>query len=112
MGHEYMGIVEEVGSAVTTINPGLVRHRLVLCLDNTCPICRAGYQSSCVNRVGIGGLGAQAERLRVPLADSTLVATPETPPTDLPLIDLSYLYVYLSAGTEAEAMVSYPCSST
>ncbi|WP_433604000.1 zinc-binding dehydrogenase [Dactylosporangium sp. CA-139114] len=51
--------------------------------DNTCEICRAGYQSSCVHRVGIGGLGAQAQYLRVPLADGTLVATPDLPADDL-----------------------------
>jgi threonine dehydrogenase-like Zn-dependent dehydrogenase len=83
MGHEYVGIVEEVGSAVTTIKPGQFVIGSFFASDNTCPICRAGYQSSCVNRVGIGGLGAQAERLRVPLAGGTLVATPETPPIDL-----------------------------
>jgi threonine dehydrogenase-like Zn-dependent dehydrogenase len=51
--------------------------------DNACAICRAGYQTSCVNRVGMGGLGAQAEYLRVPLADGTLVATPDIPSDDL-----------------------------
>jgi threonine dehydrogenase-like Zn-dependent dehydrogenase len=49
--------------------------------DNTCPICRAGYQSSCVQRELVGG--AQAGRLRVPLADGTLVATPGLPPEEL-----------------------------
>jgi threonine dehydrogenase-like Zn-dependent dehydrogenase len=51
--------------------------------DNTCELCQAGYQSSCVHREPIGALGAQAERLRVPLADGTLVATPDLPPDDL-----------------------------
>ena len=52
--------------------------------DNTCEICRAGYQTSCVHReiLGTGG-GAQAQRMRVPLADGTLVATPEVPSDDL-----------------------------
>src|SRR5207244_10481803 len=45
--------------------------------------CRAGYQSACVNRVPMGALGAQAELLRVPLADGTLVATPDVPSDDL-----------------------------
>ena len=47
--------------------------------DNTCEICKAGYQTSCVHRVPMGTLGAQAEYLRVPLADGTLVATPDVP---------------------------------
>jgi hypothetical protein len=51
--------------------------------DNTCEICQAGYQSSCVNRVGIGSEGAQAELMRVPLADGTLVPTPDAPADDL-----------------------------
>ena len=51
--------------------------------DHTCPICQAGYQSSCLHREPIGAIGAQAESLRVPLADGTLVATPELPPEDL-----------------------------
>src|SRR5215213_10026492 len=51
--------------------------------DNTCEICRGGYQSACLNRVPIGALGAQAELLRVPLADGTLVATPDLPADDL-----------------------------
>ena len=46
-------------------------------------VCRAGYQSACVNRVPMGMLGAQAEFLRVPLADGTLVATPDLPDDDL-----------------------------
>jgi len=51
--------------------------------DNTCEICRAGYQSACVNRVSMGSLGAQADLLRVPLADGTLIATPDTPSQEL-----------------------------
>jgi threonine dehydrogenase-like Zn-dependent dehydrogenase len=49
--------------------------------DNTCPHCRAGYQTSCAHREFVGG--AQAPMLRVPLADGTLVATREVPPADL-----------------------------
>jgi len=83
MGHEYAGIVEEVGSAVTTIRPGQFVVGSFFASDNTCEICRAGYQSSCVHREGIGAGGAQAEFLRVPLADGTLVATPDIPAGDL-----------------------------
>jgi len=83
MGHEYAGIVEEVGSQVTTITPGQFVVGSFFASDNTCPICQAGYQSSCINRVGVGENGAQAESLRVPLADGTLVATPDLPSDDL-----------------------------
>ena len=51
--------------------------------DNTCEICRSGYQSACVDRVPMGAFGAQAELLRVPLADGTLVATPDIPADEL-----------------------------
>ncbi|WTE87767.1 zinc-dependent alcohol dehydrogenase family protein [Micromonospora zamorensis] len=83
MGHEYVGIVEEVGGEVRTIRPGQFVVGSFFASDNTCPICRAGYQSSCVHREPVGGLGAQAEYLRVPLADGTLVATPDIPSDDL-----------------------------
>jgi threonine dehydrogenase-like Zn-dependent dehydrogenase len=83
MGHEYAGVVEEVGEAVETIRPGQFVVGSFWASDNTCAICRAGYQSACVNRVPMGALGAQAESLRVPLADGTLVATPDLPADDL-----------------------------
>ncbi|MEU0882487.1 zinc-dependent alcohol dehydrogenase family protein [Lentzea sp. NPDC005914] len=83
MGHEYVGVVEEVGSEVRTIKPGQFVVGSFFASDNTCEICRAGYQSSCVHREYAGAGGAQAELLRVPLADGTLVATPDLPADDL-----------------------------
>jgi threonine dehydrogenase-like Zn-dependent dehydrogenase len=84
MGHEYAGIVEEVGSAVTTITPGQFVVGSFFASDNTCEICLAGYQTSCVDREILGLSGAaQSQRMRVPLADGTLVATPEVPDADL-----------------------------
>jgi threonine dehydrogenase-like Zn-dependent dehydrogenase len=83
MGHEYVGIVEEVGGDVTNIKVGEFVVGSFFASDNTCAICRDGYQSSCIHREGIGGEGAQAEYLRVPLADGTLVATPDIPSRDL-----------------------------
>jgi threonine dehydrogenase-like Zn-dependent dehydrogenase len=83
MGHEYAGVVEEVGEEVETIEPGQFVVGSFWASDNTCEICQAGYQSACVNRVPMGSLGAQAELLRVPLADGTLIATPDTPSDDL-----------------------------
>ena len=81
MGHEYCGIVEEVGSAVTSIRRGQFVIGSFFASDNTCPICQAGYQSSCQHRELVGG--AQAPQLRVPLADGTLVAIPDFPSDDL-----------------------------
>jgi threonine dehydrogenase-like Zn-dependent dehydrogenase len=83
MGHEYVGIVQEVGSQVSTIKPGQFVVGSFWASDNTCELCQAGYQSACLHREPMGALGAQAELLRVPLADGTLIATPELPPADL-----------------------------
>jgi threonine dehydrogenase-like Zn-dependent dehydrogenase len=83
MGHEYVGIVEAVGRDVATIKPGQFVIGSFFASDNTCEICRAGYQSSCIHRELMGLIGTQAEYARVPLADGTLVATPEVPSADL-----------------------------
>jgi threonine dehydrogenase-like Zn-dependent dehydrogenase len=79
MGHEYAGIVEDVGSDVRTIKPGQFVVGSFFASDNTCEICQAGYQSRCVHAELIGAIGTQAEYARIPLADGTLVATPEMP---------------------------------
>ena len=81
MGHEYCGIVEEIGGAVRSVKPGQFVIGSFATSDNTCPHCQAGYQSSCVHREWM--LRAQAPVLRVPLADGTLVRTPGVPSNDL-----------------------------
>jgi threonine dehydrogenase-like Zn-dependent dehydrogenase len=83
MGHEYVGIVEEVGSAVRTIKPGQFVVGSFFASDNTCEICQAGYQSSCIHRELMGAIGTQAEYARIPLADGTLVTTPDVPSPDV-----------------------------
>jgi threonine dehydrogenase-like Zn-dependent dehydrogenase len=80
MGHEYCGIVEEVGSAVKSIKPGQFVVGSFATSDNTCPHCQYGYQSSCVHREFM--LRAQAPFLRVPQADGTLVPTPGGVPSN------------------------------
>ena len=81
MGHEYCGIVEEVGRAVKSIKPGQFVIGSFFASDNTCPNCQVGYQSSCQQRELVGT--AQAPLLRVPLADGTLVATPGIPAAEM-----------------------------
>ena len=81
MGHEYCGIVEEIGRDVTSIKKGHFVIGSFFASDNTCPHCQFGYQTSCQHRALVGG--AQAPLLRVPLADGTLVATPDVPTADL-----------------------------
>jgi threonine dehydrogenase-like Zn-dependent dehydrogenase len=83
MGHEYVGVVQEVGPDVQTIKPGQFVVGSFFASDNTCPICQAGYQSRCVHAVVMGSIGTQAQFARIPLADGTLVATPAMPSDDL-----------------------------
>jgi len=81
MGHEYCGVVEEVGKEVRNIKPGQFVVGSFATSDNTCIICRDGYQSSCVQREFMSS--AQAPILRVPLADGTLVSTRDLPAKDV-----------------------------
>ncbi|CAN7756501.1 IMP dehydrogenase [Ensifer sp. NM-2] len=81
MGHEYCGVVVEVGEDVKTLKPGQFVVGSFCISDNTCPHCRFGFPSSCEQREFMSG--AQAPYARIPLADGTLVATPEIPSDDL-----------------------------
>ena len=81
MGHEYCGVVVEVGSAVKTVKSGQFVVGSFATSDNTCPHCQHGFHSSCEQREFMSG--AQATYARVPLADGTLVATAEMPDEDL-----------------------------
>jgi threonine dehydrogenase-like Zn-dependent dehydrogenase len=83
MGHEYIGIVEQVGAEVRNVKVGDYVVGSFVASDNTCEICQAGYQSRCIHNVMMGSVGTQAELARIPLADGTLVATPGTPDADL-----------------------------
>jgi len=83
MGHEYVGVVEEVGSGVRNVKPGQFVVGSFIASDNTCEICQAGYQSRCVQSELMGNIGTQAQYARIPLADGTLVATREMPPAEM-----------------------------
>ena len=83
MGHEYVGVVEQIGDDVRTIEVGDFVVGSFFASDNTCEICRSGYQTACVRSQPAAPGGAQSELLRVPLADGTLVATPGMPSADL-----------------------------
>ncbi len=87
MGHEFVGVVEEVGDDVHSLVAGDFVIAPFAWSDNTCDFCREGFQTSCRHggfwgRNGIGG--GQAEAVRVPLADGTLVTAPVE--EDSPLI--------------------------
>jgi hypothetical protein len=87
IGHEFVGIVEEVGAEVTTVGVGDFVIAPFVVSDGTCVHCRNGITTSCANGAGWGGDdadglpvdGGQGEYVRVPLADGTLVATPAVP---------------------------------
>lgn len=87
IGHEFIGVVEEVGAEVSSVRPGDFVITPFLWSDNTCAHCAAGLQSACAHGGGFGGPdrngdlvdGCQGEIVRVPLADGTLVATPGQP---------------------------------
>ena len=81
IGHEYAGVVEEIGGEVSAVKPGQFVIGSFFASDGTCPICRAGYQTSCLHREFING--CQAELARIPLADGTLVATAGQPSGEL-----------------------------
>jgi threonine dehydrogenase-like Zn-dependent dehydrogenase len=83
MGHEYVGVVTEIGSEVKNVAVGDFVVGSFMASDNTCEICQAGYQSRCVHVVPMGRVGTQAEFARIPHADGTLVATPGHPDDDL-----------------------------
>lgn len=73
MGHEYVGVVEQIGSEVSHIQVGDYVVGSFVASDNTCEICRAGFPSRCRHQVMMGTIGTQAEKARIPLADGTLV---------------------------------------
>ncbi len=73
MGHEYIGVVSEVGADVREIKVGDFVVGSFVASDNTCEICRAGFQSRCIHQVMMGSIGTQADYARIPLADGTLV---------------------------------------
>lgn len=80
-GHEYVGIVEEVGAEVGRVRPGQFVVGGFYASDGTCVHCRAGFPSSCVRASGFDG--CQAQFIRIPLADGTLFATPEQPDSEM-----------------------------
>jgi threonine dehydrogenase-like Zn-dependent dehydrogenase len=84
MGHEYVGVVEEIGSEVKNVKVGDFVVGSFVISDNTCEICQAGYQSRCVHGAFVAQtIGTQAEKARIPLADGTLVPTPGEPDQEL-----------------------------
>ncbi|MDX2936142.1 zinc-dependent alcohol dehydrogenase family protein [Streptomyces ipomoeae] len=109
MGHEYVGVVEEVGGAVTSVKPGQFVIGSFATSDNTCPNCLAGYQSNCAHREFMST--CQAEYVRIPNAQGTLVATDEHP-TDAFLPSLLTLSDVMGTGWYAARAAEVKPGST
>jgi threonine dehydrogenase-like Zn-dependent dehydrogenase len=78
MGHEFIGVVEDVGVEVRTLKAGDLVVTPFVWSDGTCVFCREGLHTSCVHggRYGVDTDGGQGEAVRVPQADGTLVVLP------------------------------------
>ncbi|MGQ4718043.1 alcohol dehydrogenase catalytic domain-containing protein [Streptomyces anulatus] len=103
MGHEFLGVVEETGSDVTTVRRGDVVVAPFVYCDNTCAYCREGLHTSCVHggSWGVDGVdGGQGQAARVPYADGTLVKLPVAEDSEL-LPDLLTLSDILCTGYHA-----------
>lgn len=121
IGHEFVGVVEQLGSAVSTLTVGDFVIAPFMFSDNSCPLCERGVHTSCVNggfwgaddKRGHAVDGGQGELVRVPWADGTLVATPSQPDQTLipHLLTLSDVFptghhAAVSAGVTAGSTVA------
>lgn len=108
IGHEFVGVVEEVGADVRTLREGDFVIAPFAISDGTCLHCRNGVHTSCAHGAWWGGTdegghpvdAGQGERVRVPLADGTLVSTPEQPDPNL-VPDLLTLSDVMGTGHHA-----------
>ncbi|MEW2410351.1 zinc-binding dehydrogenase [Streptomyces griseoviridis] len=103
MGHEFLGVVEDIGADVRTLKRGDVVVAPFVWADNTCAYCREGLQTSCPHggQWGVDGVdGGQGQAARVPLADGTLVKLPVAEDSEL-LPDLLTLSDVLCTGYHA-----------
>jgi len=119
IGHEFVGIVDEIGPDVQTIKVGDFVIAPFYDCDNTCVNCRNGVSTSCLNggwwgsNDQLGGFadGAQGERVRVPHADGSLVATP-VQPTDDQVPGLLTLADVMGTGHHAAVSAGVTTGST
>lgn len=117
MGHEFIGIIEETGSQVSTLRKGDLVVSPFAVSDNTCEFCRENLHTSCTHREagfwdgGVPDEGCQAEAVRVPLADGTLVKLPVAPDSAL-IPSLLTLADVFSTGYHAAKMGGVAPGST
>lgn len=109
IGHEFMGVVDQVGSAVRGIGTGDLVIAPFTYSDGTCAHCRAGWTSNCIagGAFGNNGIdGGQGEAVRVPLVGSTLVRVPGEGHSDDTLRSLLTLSDVMCTGHHAAVSAS------
>lgn len=119
IGHEFVGVIEEIGADVRGLHEGNFVIAPFAISDGTCAHCRNGVHTSCAHGAWWGGTdeaghpvdAGQGERVRVPLADGTLVATPGQPDPDL-VPDLLTLSDVMGTGHHAALAAHVGAGST
>jgi threonine dehydrogenase-like Zn-dependent dehydrogenase len=104
IGHEFIGVVTDAGSAVTTLTEGDLVVAPFVYSDGTCPHCLAGWPSNCANGGSFGNHGVdggQGEAVRVPFADATLVTVPGSGHSDATMRSLVALSDVMCTGHHA-----------
>src|ERR1700760_750927 len=104
IGHEFIGVIEEVGTEVEGLAPGDFVIAPFTYSDGTCPACQHGFQANCAHGGAFGNGtidGGQGEIVRTPLAGTTLVKVPGTDFTDEQLASFTALSDVMSTGYHA-----------
>src|SRR3954453_10921635 len=114
IGHEFIGVVEDVGADVTSLNRGDLVIAPFAFSDGTCPNCQHGVTTACMNGgfFPMNGDGGQGEAVRVPLADSTLVTVPGSGHSDEMLRSLLTLSDVMATGHHAAVCANVQAGQT
>jgi len=114
IGHEFVGVVEEVGSDVTGLQKGELVIAPFAFSDGTCPNCRHGITTACMNGgfFPMNGDGGQGEAVRVPLADGTLVSVPGSGHSDEMMRSLLTLSDVMATGHHAAVCANVQAGQT
>jgi len=116
IGHEFIGIVEETGSAVQNVKKGDFVIAPFAFSDNTCPHCEAGYHTACQHGgffgAGNDADGGQAEFVRVPQADGTLEVVPKRQYDDDMLASILSLSDVMGTGYHAAVSAEVKAGDT